>query len=401
MLSSFGCSFGWLTDPENITDCQWRRLSDLREEFGAAAVDDYLKDVLVINVNDPGEEYPDLNSVWRRFQSVMVITGSAASHVAAFTDYMTRALEDFYEDNVQYIEVRSTLPENICRNMDSRNCDPLTSAEVAQVFVDVAVDFENTHPDFCGIKYIYAPVRKVTKQTVSEYLTLASDLMESHPDRFVGFDLVGQEDMGEPLVNFAEEIIAAKERDPNLRFFFHAGETDWQGSSTDINVIDALLLGAERIGHGYAIAKHPEAIRIARERDVPLEVCPISNQVLGLLGDLRNHPAAALIQQGHPIVISSDDPASWNIKGGVSHDYYEAFMGLASREMDLRLLKRLVFNTVRYSAMNEADKGVCNDLVRTKWTDFIRQFQQVRRKNEEEKHFQNPLYDEVNIEIMS
>ena len=85
-------------------------------------------------------------------------------------------------------------------------------------------------------------MRKVTEQTVSEYLTLASDLMESHPDRFVGFDLVGQEDMGEPLVNFAEEIIAAKERDPNLRFFFHAGETDWQGSSTDINVIDALLV---------------------------------------------------------------------------------------------------------------------------------------------------------------
>ena len=43
MLSFSGCSFGWFTDPENITDCQWRRLSDLREEFGAAAVDDYLK----------------------------------------------------------------------------------------------------------------------------------------------------------------------------------------------------------------------------------------------------------------------------------------------------------------------------------------------------------------------
>ena len=52
--------------------------------------------------------------------------------------------------------------------------------------------FKHHFSDFCGIKYIYAPVRKVTKQTVEEYLSLASDLMETHPDRFVGFDLVGQ-----------------------------------------------------------------------------------------------------------------------------------------------------------------------------------------------------------------
>ena len=48
---------------------------------------------------------------------------------------------------------------------------------------------------------------------------------------------------------------------------------------TDINIIDAILLGAKRIGHGYAIVKHPEAKKLARHKNIPLEICPISNQV--------------------------------------------------------------------------------------------------------------------------
>ena len=35
-----------------------------------------------------------------------------------------------------------------------------------------------------------------------------------------------------------------------------------------------------RIGHGYSIAKHPEAKKLALAKDIPIEVCPISNQVM-------------------------------------------------------------------------------------------------------------------------
>ena len=53
-------------------------------------------------------------------------------------------------------------------------------------------------------------------------------------------------------------------------------------------------------------------MRLAKEKDIALEVCPISNQVLKLVDDIRNHPIVELIQDGNfPIVISPDDPGMY------------------------------------------------------------------------------------------
>ena len=156
-----------------------------------------------------------------------------------------------------------------------------------------------------------------------------------------------------------------------FQLFFHAGETDWQGQATDLNLIDALLLNTTRIGHGYAIAKHPEAKRLAIEQDVPIEVCPISNQVLKLVEDLRNHPASPLIQESFPVVISADDPGIWGAKG-LTYDMYEAFMGMASATMDLRLLKKLALNSIKYTTLDSEGKDKCMNMFETKWHNTVR-----------------------------
>lgn len=364
--------FAWTLNPDDSCS-EWESLTILRENLGSEEVDYLIKKYLVINVPNPDELYPDINAVWSAFGSALGTLTSLINYEPAFRDYFRQALVEFQADNVQLLEVRTVLPDEVCRDLDP--CNKLSQIEIAAIYQEVADEFMQGNTDYCGTHMIFAPSRGVSDETFSEYIPLAQTLMANHPGFFVGFDLVGQEDKGRPLIDYADALIAAKQNDPNLKYFLHAGETDWQGASTDINIIDALLLNTSRIGHGYAIVKHPEAKRLAKERDVPLEICPISNQVLGLVHDLRNHPGAILIQEGFPLVISSDDPATWDLKG-LSYDFYEAFMGMAGRDMDLRLLKRLVLNSVKYAGfVDENKRQLCQELVLGKWDAFMADFE--------------------------
>jgi adenosine deaminase-related growth factor len=102
----------------------------------------------------------------------------------------------------------------------------------------------------------------------------------------------------------SEYVDKLKDLSQNGRFFFHAGETNWYNTETDFNLIDAILMNTKRIGHGYSLYKHPILWEEFKKKDIAVEVSPISNQVLGLVHDLRNHPAAFYISENVPIVVS-------------------------------------------------------------------------------------------------
>lgn len=70
-----------------------------------------------------------------------------------------------------------------------------------------------------------------------------------------GFDLVGNENTGHPLIYYLEPLIRFRKRVDelglDLPFIFHAGETLGDGTEADSNLYDAILLGTKRIGHGW------------------------------------------------------------------------------------------------------------------------------------------------------
>ncbi|MEW9555616.1 adenosine deaminase [Nonomuraea sp. NPDC050783] len=117
-------------------------------------------------------------------------------------------------------------------------------------------------------------------------------------DEVIGLGVAGDE--AYPLAPFAPVCDAA--RDAGLRLTHHAGETAGAAS-----VREALTLGhAERIGHGIRVLDDPELVAELRERGVPLEVCPTSNVLLGLVPSLAGHPLPRLRAAGLAVTVNTD-----------------------------------------------------------------------------------------------
>lgn len=115
----------------------------------------------------------------------------------------------------------------------------------------------------------------------------------------VGIDLAGDE-ATYPLNDYKELFEIAKKE--NIPFTIHAGEADGAKS-----VINAIKLGAKRIGHGVRSIESEEALNLIKEKDITLEVCPKSNLDTNIYNTLEEHPIKKLFDKGIKITINTDN----------------------------------------------------------------------------------------------
>ena len=132
------------------------------------------------------------------------------------------------------------------------------------------------------------------------------------------------------------------------------------------------------LSNSYALIKHPKLLDIVKTRKIAVELNPISNQVLELVKDMRNHPASYLFAENFPVVVSNDDPSFWGATG-LSYDFYEAFVGIMSREANLAALKQLAINSIEYSGLKNNERKKAYSVWEKAWEKFVRYLAHERK----------------------
>lgn len=118
-------------------------------------------------------------------------------------------------------------------------------------------------------------------------------------------DLAGAEDKY-PLIDYIDLFDIIKEK--NIPFTIHAGEN---GSHKEIDL--AIKIGTKRIGHGIHAYENEDTIKLLKEKNILLEICPTSNVQTNSVDNYENHPIYNFYESGLNVCINTDNKTVSNI----------------------------------------------------------------------------------------
>jgi adenosine deaminase len=204
-------------------------------------------------------------------------------------------VEDCFLEGIKLVELRFA-PVYIAKDKK------LGFDEIIEGVIDGITEGMNKYNIQVGLIHIM-PRSLDLKQNLQSTEDILRYRKSSHKnaDRLFGIDLADLE-TPESFVDYAPSIAKAKKE--GLGVTIHSGED----SSAEHVRKTIEIFHADRIGHGIQIAKDPDVMKLVKDRNVALEVCPTSNWLTQCVKRIEDHPLKFLYDQGVKVTLNSDDP---------------------------------------------------------------------------------------------
>jgi adenosine deaminase len=195
-------------------------------------------------------------------------------------------VEDLAKENYIYAEIRFAPHLHLKKG--------LSLEEVVESVIDGIRDAEKKYDIEANI--LLCIMRHMPEENGHEILQLAKKFKGN---KVVGIDLAGDEANYSPLI-FRK--IFEKAKGAEIPFTIHAGEA----RGVD-GILEALVCGPERLGHGIRSFEEERVLDILREKNITLECCPISNYHTRAIDDFDKYPLKDYLQDGIRATLNTDN----------------------------------------------------------------------------------------------
>ncbi|KZC04415.1 PREDICTED: adenosine deaminase-like protein [Dufourea novaeangliae] len=277
------------------------------------------------------EKYSSLGECFKVFDVAHSLTVTPEAVFQSTYD----VIKEFQEDNVIYLELRST-PRAINGQM--------TKQEYIEAIIKAFQVCKTDFPDIM-VKLLISINRKQGYKAAEENIQLAIHYFKKYPQCVVGLDL-----SGDPMAGDAFLELLKKARNAGLKIAAHCAEI-----SNEIETKDILEFKPDRLGHCTCI--HPnlqgsdKLFDMLIKSKIPVELCLTSNVQCKTVPSYGSHQFKYLYEAGHPISLCTDDK-------GVFHTSLSKEYELASSTFDLgrEELVKLCMLSVQYAFTTEEEK---------------------------------------------
>ncbi|KAF2398678.1 cat eye syndrome critical region protein 1 [Trichodelitschia bisporula] len=341
------------------------------------------------------------NGIWARFNQATRCFKGLMNYESVYSWYIGEAIDNMIRDRVMYAELRPMLLDKQIPGNDGKKM--LDHRAQMQIIIDQVTEKKKElgakgelHKFPFGLKIIYCAPRSIPKPMMQREIVDCIKLKLEYDDLICGFDLVGAEDRANHIGFYQEELVAMQQTCHDLGisipFMFHAGESllDTGGSKNpeNSNLYDSVLFEAKRIGHGFSLLKHPVLVEEFKKKNICVELCPTSNELLHLCRNVKEHPYPEILAAGIPCTINSDNPSLFT--NSVSHEFYQVMVG--SMSMSLYGWRQLVNWSIQYSCLSKPEQEQAKQILEKEWVTFCHFVVDTYGKEFADKEFQDIPY---------
>jgi len=141
-----------------------------------------------------------------------------------------------------------------------------------------------------------------------------------------------------------------------LKRTVHAGEFGHRKIQNIWDAIDNLC--ADRLGHAVDLAQAPKLIETVKERNIGIEMCPLSNRFTGAIKSINELKINELLKQGVRVTLNSDDPKMF---GYTLSDTFEKVA--KAFKFGKKEIEKLLLNSVQVAFCDEKLKKELKDKI--------------------------------------